>query len=210
MKRLISASLIITFALVFASCGNKEVQSDIVQPTPTVDGSPAIEEKNDTGGIETDEKLLTVEITLPASLFEGEDMSDFDSDQYAAEQGFTKAVLNEDGSVTVTMTKAKHKELLNNMTAEYEKTFAEMVGSEETPYIKAISHAEQFENITVDVDRAAYESALFDVTPFTLGLAGMMYRAFTEGDPKVEVVIRDADTKEVISTTVYPDALEQQ
>jgi hypothetical protein len=36
-------------------------------------------------------------------------MSDFDSDQYAAEQGFTKAVLNEDGSVTVTMTKAKHK-----------------------------------------------------------------------------------------------------
>jgi hypothetical protein len=74
------------------------------------------------------------------------------------------------------------------MTAEYEKSFAEMVGSEETPYIKAISHAEQFENITVDVDRAAYESALFDVTPLTLGLAGMMYRAFNRGRPESGVV----------------------
>lgn len=100
---------------------------------------------------------MTVDITLPAYFFEDKDMSAFNAEKYAQEQGFKKAVLNEDGSVTVTMTKANHKKMLKELTNEYDTSFAEMVESDNTPYIKSIKHSDNFNSITVEVDRAALD-----------------------------------------------------
>jgi hypothetical protein len=211
LKKLWTALLIVSLILSLSSCGkgveNSPAQPSAQPPAETEEADTAAPMPADTGsqGITTDENLLTVDITLPASLFEDQDMTTFDPAAYAAEQGFKKAVLNEDGSVTVTMTRAKHKELLEVMTQTYEESFSEMIESESTPYIKAISHTESFGTITVDVDRAAYEAVFLDLTPFAVGMAGMMYQAFLEGEPHVEVVMRDAETGETIRTAVYPD-----
>lgn len=197
MKKLIALILAMCMmAIALSACGGNE-QPSTVHPTtkqPSADNS---------GSIDTDEKLLTVDITLPASFFEGEE--DFDADAYAAEQGFTKAVVNADGSVTITMTKAKHKELIDEMTAELDASFAELVGGENTSYIKDITHSEDFSSVEIKVDRAAYESA-FDLTPMTIGFSTMMFQAFLEMEHHCEISIVDASNGDIINTVVYPDA----
>ena len=156
--------------------------------------------------IETDEKLLSVEIILPASLFEDEDMTNFDANSYANEQGFSSATLNTDGSVTVTMTKAKHKELLKETADSLENVFLGFVNGEGTSYIKDISHNDNFTTVTMKVDKAAYENA-FDLTPIAIYLSVSMYQALTEVECHVDVCIVDVDTGETIETITYPDAL---
>lgn len=156
--------------------------------------------------IETDEKLLSVDITLPASLFADEDMTKFDADAYASEQGFKSAKVNADGSVTVTMTKAKHQELLKEMADSLDANFKEFVNGENTPYIKEITHNENFTAVTMKVDKAAYENA-FDFTPLAIGMSVSIYQAFTETQYHVEISIVDAETGADINSITYPDAL---
>lgn len=198
MKKALCLCLALSMYLMLAACGQKTVSSS---------ENPA--ESSPQSGVVVDENIITVDITLPATFFEGKDMSNFDTDAYAQEQGFNKAVLNDDGSVTVTMTKAKHRVMLEEITNQYNTSFAEMVESENTPYIKSIAHSENFDTITVDVDRAAFEAATFEMTPFILGFGGMMYQVFSGDELHVEVTIKDADTGDTINTTIYPDAMNQ-
>ena len=198
-KKITSIILAALLVLSFAGCA----QSNTDSSAGTNNGSTATSTPSK---IETDEKLLSVDITLPASMFEDEDMTNFDADAYASEQGFTSAKLNEDGSVTVTMTKAKHKELLEEMKNSLDASFAEFVNGEDTPYIKDITHNENFTAVTMKVDKAAYENA-FDFTPLAIGLSVAMYQAFTETEYHVEISIVDATTGEAINSITYPDAL---
>ena len=225
MKKMISLILAFSFILALSACGSKETAKEAspedVQPAASdqvITAAPtsepeynSVEEYEDLddlpeiGGIETNEKLLSVDITFPASFFEDEDMSDFDPDAYCHEQGFEKAVLNDDGSVTVTMTKAKHEKLLHEMSDSLDASFAEYIGSEDTPYIMGITHSDNFDNIEIIVSRTEYENT-FDVTPFAVAISAMMYQVFLDMDYHVEVSVVDADTGDVINTTVYPDA----
>jgi predicted small lipoprotein YifL len=211
MKKSRMLLLVLALLMSFAACGSETPP----EPAETA-GVPTAQEAEhaagtDAGGegIDTDENLLTGDITLPPSFFEGEDMAAFDPDAYAEEQRFQKAVLNSDNSVTVTMTKARHRELLAEMADSLETSFAAMMGAEDTPYIENITHTDDFGEITVDVNRAGYEAVVFELTPFALGMSGMMYQVFTESEPHVEVIVRDADTGDVIHSAVYPDDMDQ-
>ena len=217
-RKVISAMLSLAIVVSLAACSNGGAPSSPtpadptpaspaptattpVEPAPT-DSAPA---ETPSGGVEVDEGLLSVEIPLPASLFEGTDMTAFDPDNYAQEQGFASAVLNDDGSVTVKMSKAKHSELLAEMSKQYDESFAAMVEADDSPYIKSITHTDDFSAITAQVDRTAYEAEVINLTPFVLGMSGMMYQAFTAGTPRVEVIIEDADTGDIVTSFVFPD-----
>lgn len=158
-------------------------------------------------GISIDAGLLNVDITLPASLFSDEDMSTFDVDAYANKNGFKKAVINEDGSITITVSKSKYKEMLEEAAADLNKTFYEMIGSENTPYITGLTSNSDFTSIIVDVDKVGYESA-FDLTPFTIGISSMFYQAIAGVEYHCEITIRDGATKETITSFIYPDAMQ--
>lgn len=199
LKKLTSLILAILLVLTFVGCAQTGVDS-----TTGNDNSSTTETTS--AKIETDEKLLTVDITLPASFFEGQDMAAFDADTYADEQGFLSARVNDDGSVTVNMTKGKHAELLDEMAASLDSTFAEFVNDESTPYIKDITHNDDFTAVTMKVDKAAYESA-FDFTPFAIGMSVAMYQAFIETEYYVEISVVDVATGETINSITYPDAL---
>ena len=198
-KKITSLILAILLILSFAGCAQTGADS-------TTGNDNGATTETTSAKIETDEKLLSVDITLPASMFEGQDMTTFDADAYANEQGFSAAKVNEDGSITVTMSKTKHKELLNEMATSLETGFAEFVDGETTPYIKEISHNDDFTAVTMQVDKAAYENA-FDLTPFAIGLSVAMYQAFTETEYHVDISIIDVATGETINTITYPDAL---
>lgn len=198
-KKIVSIILALVFVLSFAGCSQKPNNSD-GNTAGSTEGSTSSQD------IETDEKLLTVEITIPSSIFAEEDMSTFDPDAYAAEQGFISAKVNDDDSVTVTMSKAKHKELLNEMKTSLDTSFAEYVNGENTPYIKEITHNDDFTSFTMKVDREAYENA-FDFTPFAIGVLVAWYQAFTETEYHVEISIVDVATGETMDTITYPDDL---
>lgn len=203
MKRFMSVFLAGTMILsALSGCGSKEpAPTEAAQQDATVASTIAPTEQQ---SIDTDEGLLTVTITLPKSMFEGEDTSNFDADAYVAENGFLHAEVNEDGSVSVTMTKKKHNEIMAELTANLEATFAEMVEGEDTPYIKEITHNDDFTEVTMAVIRADYENTIFEMTPFVIGLSAMMYQAFLDVESHCEVLVVDYDTGDIINTASYP------
>lgn len=212
-KKLTSIILALTLILSFAGCaqGNTEATDDpsssSTQSTSTpetnateADAADKIGAVND---IDTDENLLTVEITIPAELFAEQDMENFDPDAYASEQGFISAKVNDDNSVTITMSKTKHKEILDEYRESIDASIAEFVNGEDTPYIKDITHNDDFTAVTMKVDREAYENA-FDITPFAIGIYASVYQAYTKIEFHVDITIVDAENGETIDTVSYP------
>lgn len=158
----------------------------------------------DSGSVEVDANLLTVTITIPASRF---DMTeDFDPVAYSEKNGFKNTVVNEDGSVTITMSKNKHNELMAQMKESVDQSFEDMIGAENTPYIKAITSSDGYKTVTVDVDKVAYE-ATFDMTPFIIGMVSLMYQTYADVDLHCEVLVRDINTGEILASAIYPDNL---
>lgn len=172
----------------------------------TACGDTSIRQTNRT--LALDDHLVTVDITLPATMFEN--AGNLNMENYAMENGFKKAVKNPDGSVTITVSKAKHKEMLAELEAGVDESFEALVNGQDTPYIKDITHTDNFETVTADVDRTDYEGAFFNMTPLVLGMNAMVYRIYTGDEISTEVIIRDAKTKEVMSSAIYPNALTEK
>lgn len=225
-KKSVLTILALLMAVLLIGCGSKEAPTPEISETVATESAPeetapsepineesteeveSLEDLPDLGAIETDEKLLSVEITLPASFLETEDGSPFDVDAYCEKNGFNSAMINEDGSLTVSMTKVRHEEMLQEMAAELDASFAELVEAEDTPYIKEITRSENFDEVIVKVVRADYENA-FDMTPFVVGFSSMMYQIFLDMEYHVEILMVDADTGETINSVVYPDDFQE-
>lgn len=173
----------------------------VVEPSETA--TPAEEESQE---VEVDEGLLNVKITLPASMFE--DMTDFDPETYTEENEFKETVVNEDGSITITMSKRRHNEVMDEMAADIDKTFEEMIEAEDTPYIKEITASEGYRTVTVSVDKEAYEAS-WDMTPLLIYFNVAFYQIFDDAEPYCEVIVEDIETGEVLYSVIYPDALEE-
>lgn len=166
-----------------------------------------VQNERDEGGISVDRGVFNVDVIIPASLLQSEDMDSFDEKTFADENGYSKAKLNEDGSITVTMSKSKYDEVMKKMAEQYDQNFSDLVEAEDTPYIKSITRSKNFDEIMIEVDRDAYENSI-DLTPFVVGLLGMMYQTFNGDNLHVEVIVKDVDTGDLINSITYPDALE--
>lgn len=189
--------------------GVVEAPLAVTETAPVNDGGEGptatqIPGTQDSEGVEVDSSLLTVTITIPASRFDVTD--DFDPIAYSEKNGFKKTVVNEDGSVSITMSKSKHNELMADMKESVDESFAELIEAEDTPYIKAITSSEGYKTVTVDVDKEAYEAA-FDMTPFIIGMVSMMYQNYADVELHCEVLIRDIKTGEILASAIYPGNL---
>lgn len=122
-----------------------------------------------------DKGLLNVEVMLPASMFEGEDM---DSSIAEAEKEGIKVTRNDDGSVTYKMSKSKHKEMMKEMETELQKTIADTKNGEDYPSVKEVSYNKDYSEFTLEVEREAYENSFDGFAVFGLGLSGMFYQLF--------------------------------
>lgn len=186
MKRILA--LLICFGMLGASaCSSKETTITKSESGETTSSS--------SGGIEVDEGLLTVTITIPADII-GE-ISQADLDKQLAEKGYKSATLNSDGSVTYVMTKAKHKELMKEMAAEFDKSFQEMLNDEESSIV-SITHNDDFTEFKIGYD--GDEVGLADsFTVLVFYMAGAMYGAFNGKTPEnVHVVFVNSKSGETI------------
>ena len=223
MKRILTFTLLCLILFPTAGCTNADEVSDLavtsepmeetqeltllIQATDEMTAPTEIieeeMEEEESSGIEVDEGFFNVTITLPAVFFE--DDEDFDPEIYKEEQGFKDATVNDDGSVTVVMSKRQHDEILFEMKSDINESFQELIEAEDTPYIISITSTEGYETVFMDVDRAGYEST-WDFTPLIIGISALMYQQVDGTELHCEVIVRDVETGEILSSVVYPDA----
>lgn len=187
---------LLSIVLFLTACGSNDEKKETEQPKG---------EK-----VEVDKGLLNVEVTLPASFFE--DTTEEEIKATGEEQGFKEATLNEDGSVTYKMTKAKHDELMDEMKKQVASTVEEIVNSEDYPSIQEISYNQDFSEFDLTVNKEEFENSLSGIGILGIALSSLYYGAFEgrkEEDLKATFNLIDTDTNEVYDTIVYPDALQE-
>ncbi|WP_243292017.1 hypothetical protein [Bacillus sp. FJAT-47783] len=197
----ILCTLLITF---LAACSNNDQENNASKGEKS-------EQHTEDQTVDVEKGLLNVEITLPASMFEGEDIDAAIAD--AKEEGITDVTKNDDGSLTYKMSKAKHKEMMKELETSMNETIEETINSEDYVSIKDITHNHSFSEFTLEVDKGKYENSFDGFAALGLGMQGMMYQLFNGVDPdnyKVTIFLKDEATQEIFDQIVYPDDLEEE
>lgn len=206
IKKLSVMMMVILLSTMIGGCSSKKANNEVGTSTDGAGVETKIEEK-DSGGIEVDKNLFSVEITIPASI--AGDQSDFNKENYLKEnEGFLDAEVSSDGSLKIKMTKKKHQEMVTGMKTDMESSFSALIDGKDSPYIKDLFSKNDYKEITISVDRAAYENAL-DFTPLMVGFSVAMYQAIKGEEFDCNIKIVDFATKESISDINYPKDFQQ-
>lgn len=155
--------------------------------------------------------MVNVDVTLPASFFIATTEEEIIAE--AKENGVTETVVNEDGSVTYTMSKSKHKEMMKEMGDSVLSTIDEIVNSEDYTSIKDISYNKDFTEFDVKVNRQQYEEGFDSFAIFGLVIVSTYYSAFdgnSGGDLRILFNMIDETTGEVYDTAIYPNDWESE
>lgn len=100
-------------------------------------------------GLNVEKNLFSVTLTYPASMVDEGTTQDSLNDEIKGIDGIKSATLNEDGSVTYIMTKAYHKQIVDDMAQTIDESMAEMVGSEDYPNFTNVEANEDYTVFTV-------------------------------------------------------------
>ena len=150
--------------------------------------------------------MVNVDVTLPASFFIAATEEEIIAE--AKENGVTETVVNEDGSVTYTMSKSKHKEMMKEMGDSVLSTIDEIVNSEDYTSIKDISYNKDFTEFDVKVNRQQYEEGFDSFAIFGLVIVSTYYSAFDGNsgeDLRILFNMVDETTGEIYDTAIYPN-----
>jgi uncharacterized lipoprotein NlpE involved in copper resistance len=209
MKKKIVTLLLIS-TVVLSGCGNSSAPSETATTTTETASSESTEDSSSVldaiGDVEVDEKLLTVELTIPAE-YVGETTQE-ELNATAEEKGFKSITLNDDGSATYVMTKAQHREMMDELAENINSTLADMVGSEDYPNFTDISANDDFTEFTITTTSTELDlNESFSVMAFYM--CGGMYNIFN-GTPvdNVHVDFINADSGEIINSADSSDTAE--
>lgn len=214
MKKKIVVTLL-SASLLLSSCGNQPASSaepsdsessTASESTVTESTEESTDDLSDLealGSIEVDEGLFTVELTIPADYVDGSTQEDLDA--ICEEYGYKSITLNDDGSATYVMTKKQHQELLDEMSAEIDKSLAEMVESETYPNFTKVEANDNYTEFTITTKSTTLDlSESFSVLGFYM--YGGFYSIFSgEEVDNISVTFINADTGEIISSSNSSD-----
>jgi len=93
------------------------------------------------------------------------------------------------------------------MKSNLEASFVPLIEGNNTPYIKDFSSINDYKEITISVERTAYENAM-DFTPFLVGFSVAMYQVIKGDEFECKIRVVDDTTKELISDINYPEDME--
>ena len=184
MKKMMALFLALTLVLGLSACGGEK-------------------HSNESGKVEVEKELFDVEITLPADLMEGTTQEELD--ESVAGGMYHAASLNEDGSVTIEMSKRQHRKCMEEMAADLEQSLQEMVGSEEYPSFTAVEAEKDYTHFTITTTSQELDlQESFSVLGFYM--MGGMYAIFNgDSEPVITVDFVNADSGEIISSASSAD-----
>ena len=157
-------------------------------------------------GISVDKNLFSVDVTIPASFYEDQKITQAELEADATKKGYGKAKLNSDGSVSFRMSKAQHKAALAEMKKSLDDYIQESVN--ESPKIfKKISYNSNMTEFNISVDKASYEDDFgAGFIGFGMALQSSFYQMFNgTQNPKTELKLIDASTGKVFDTQQWPE-----
>lgn len=210
MKKLLALLLSLAMCLSLAACGNSgtpaEEQStkDDTAETATEDGASA--EQTEEPAAEKDPEPETVSITIPSGYFTEEELEQMVGD--TASGNYESITANDDGSVTVVMTQEQHQALLSVVAESLRSTVADEFPSDDYPSVKSMEFSDDFTEMTLTVDYAAYDSSFDSISEYLGIFACAFYQIFAGTDPDaiaITITVVDEASGTVERTTSYPD-----
>ncbi len=217
-----SLAVLTVLALVAGACGasNDETAESApptaAQPAEAVepsesddDASEDLSELEAIGDIEVDRGLLSVEITIPASLAGEADIDGLVSNFSAEGIDVSDARRNPDGSITYKMSRGDHRRLLASLRESFVEGFEEV--PDDFPSVRSITFNDDLTRFRMTVDRPAFENSFDGFVVFLPLFAAGIYAAFDGRDPegmRIEIDYVDAATGQVYDTFVAPDDLQ--
>lgn len=197
MKKILTVLLATMMLFSLVGCGEKKQETS---------NPEEVKQENDT--VAVDEGLLTATINLPNSFFESFDTT---AEAYVEkmqadsteEELFKEVVLNDDGSVTLKMSKSKYNKMMDEMAKSINDSIQEMISDTETysnfADIKTNSDFTEF-NITLANGQVSLVES-FSVIAFYM--YGGIYQMFTE-NPNMDIKVNFYDTAgNLIDTSTY-------
>lgn len=167
-------------------------------------------DETEESGIEVDKGLLNVEITLPEMFFEEDDLAEIEAEM--EESHDANVTKNDDGSISVKMSKKEHKQLMKDMNEELMELLDGIKDEEEYSSIKDVTYNKDFSNIKITVDREAYENSFDGFALISVGFSSLFYQMFDGKDiekEKVTMELIDESTGESFDEVVYPDVFDE-
>ncbi len=197
MKKILA--LLMTFVMLFnfTACSNN-----------TKDSSSSDKSSSGNNEVVVEEKITGVQITFAPSFWKK--FIDESAEEYAErikeDKTLKKVEINEDGSITISMSKEKHKQMLDEIKKELEDMFP----AEEFASIKEFEFNDDLTDCKLIVDKAAFEKGFDSFAVFGIGLIVQTYH-FIEGDPSQKTVIHyiDFKTKKEFDTYTIPDDMQK-
>jgi len=201
-KKLIS--IMLATSMLLSACGTNAPGEATETASTEVASTETASELDALGGIEVDKNLFDVTITIPAD-YVGEETTQADLDAICAENGYMSITLNEDGSATYVMTKAQHKEMMDETCALIDQSLNEMIGSESYPNITAVEANDDYTEFVVTTKSVELDMAeAFSVMGFYL--YGGLYAIYNGVEvDNISVKFVNADTGKVISESNSAD-----
>lgn len=206
LKKLTILIGVIILSLSISACGN-EADEGIENETNLVE-TESLEENT---SIEVDENLLTVDITLPPSFFQ--DMTEEEIIANAKEEGYKSTKVNDDGSVTYKMSKAKRKEMLKDMKISIDESIEELLeGEERVESFVEIEYNDNLSKVDIYVDPELYSEwdSFYTVQFYMFGAFYQTFDGVASEDIDVIVNFIDNTTNDVINTGSYKDFIEAE
>lgn len=192
-KKILLVVMCSVMALSAVACGGAGANSGAVG---TNDGAENGTETHDQ--IEVDKGLLEVVITIPKANVDEETTQETLDAKVAEDEGIKAAVLNEDGSVTYTMTRARQKQWLEEVDDKFRARLNAWPSDEGTLFTKLEANKD-FTKITVTTTASDMsELKLGD----SIGLLGLYVNAIYynrlagEDDVTIRVIVKNEETGE--------------
>ncbi|MEE3805631.1 hypothetical protein V2H29_01560 [Lysinibacillus fusiformis] len=200
MKKLLILPLILLLGILLVACSQGDDSGK------KKEGAEKASEET----LKVDKGLLNVEVTIPATLYKGQDIDSIISE--AKNSGIKEVIKNDDGSLTYKMSKSEHKKMMKELKERIVKSVEELKTSEDFASINDVVYNKSFSEFTLTVNKEKFEGSFDALASFGLALAGMYYQLFNGADVehyKVTVYIKDESNGEVFDTMVYPDELNE-
>ncbi|MEK4171801.1 hypothetical protein MHI22_09545 [Lysinibacillus sp. FSL L8-0312] len=200
MKKLLILPLILLLGILLVACSQGDDSGK------KKEGAEKASEET----LKVDKGLLNVEVTIPATLYKGQDIDSIISE--AKNSGIKEVIKNDDGSLTYKMSKSEHKKMMKELKERIVKSVEELKTSEDFASINDVAYNKSFSEFTLTVNKEKFEGSFDALASFGLALAGMYYQLFNGADVehyKVTVYIKDESNGEVFDTMVYPDELNE-
>ena len=169
-----------------------------------VETSSEIEETESKQELNVDKGLLSVEVTIPASL-----INDLDATTKAADENedIISYKVNDDGSITYKYKKSAYDKFLDELRDSMDESFQEFVTEDNYPSIVSIEYDKKtFSDITIKVtEQSAYKNSFDSLIILGIKMNLAFYQAFSGDDEFTSTIhLVDNSNGNEFDTIIYP------